>query len=252
MKDGVRDPKHVSVVRLIRRAGIVTCEIELYGESSVCCIEIDSLRLDEVWNMIESYLKELLLVALLIATDNERNVVSSEDLKMAYNRFHGAHPNFYGAEEDYLLEEEELKQSDDSATTEIQDNTKVEIPQDSTKEAEMSEAISDLSITDQMNIGTSTHLIAEFIRSLTADESESEGEDSDYYEMLGPPSAEEATFQAQKEKEEILKNAPSLVPYDLSDDDENAWETTQPIARSKKRKYHQLINELNSDSSQIY
>jgi hypothetical protein len=42
---------------------------------------------------------------------------------------------------------------------------------------------------------------------LTASD-ESEGEDSDYYEMLESTTSQEDLIQAQKEKEEIAKNAP--------------------------------------------
>jgi hypothetical protein len=103
--------------------------------------------------MICSYIQELLLVALVIAQDNERMIVSSEDLKMAYKRFHRTYPNFYGAEESYVLEEEQLKEKQSDSSS------KVEIPQDAPKECEMSEAINDLSISDHENFGTFSHLL---------------------------------------------------------------------------------------------
>lgn len=48
---------------------------------------------------------------------------------------------------------------------------------------------------------------------------------------------EEDATQPQKEKEEIVKNLPNLVPYDMKNifDDDTAWETIEPV-HSKKRK----------------
>jgi hypothetical protein len=94
--------------------------------------------------MIDEYLNEILRVASVIAQDNERNILSCEDLLLAYKHIHQTHPNFYGAEESYFVEEKPLKQSDQGS--------KVEIPK---QESEMSDAMSELSISE--NNGTYTH-----------------------------------------------------------------------------------------------
>jgi hypothetical protein len=77
-------------------------------------------------------------------------------------------------------------------------------------------------------------LIHAFIH-FDSDSDESDSEDSDYFEML-ETDEEDATTQPEKEKEEIVKNIPNLVPYDMKNIiDDTPWETVEPV-HSKKRK----------------